>query len=224
MAWTSQRVDFNTQEFYKIIEQMGYTVTWERATACPCIRVNESGQPDFNCPLCKGKGKFWHSSQTIKGIMTNFNEEARYNTNGEIMAGTSYFTTHGLNKLGFWDRVTNLHSYIRYSEIVEKGDSGQLDSLRFDPIDISVLRTVSKEYIKDVDYTIESYSIKWLPNGNEPRRSEMYSVDYTTHPRWIVIDLVNVLRDTYVKSKRAGVSFEILPVRAVVRLEFFVIQ
>lgn len=221
MAWSSQRVDFNTAEFQKVITQLGYQVTWSKASTCPCIPKDDQGQPDFNCVLCKGKGRFYHDPTAIQGIMTNFNQEAKYLNPGELMAGTSYFTTHGWNKLGFWDRITNYHSQIRYSEIVVKGDSGTIDQLRFTPESSIVLRTVGNEYINEVDYTVVGIGgVKWLPNGNEPKRGVQYTIEYMMHPSWIVIDLINVIRDTYVKKKKSGVSHEVLPVRAVVRLEF----
>jgi len=225
MSWQSQRVDFKVDEFYKLVSQKGYIVTWERATVCPCLKtVSGTGQPDINCPLCGGKGRFWHDPQTIKGIMTNFNEQARYNQIGETMAGTSYFTTLPENKLGFWDRLTHKHSEVRYSEIITKGERNATDKTRFIPLKVDVLRTVSKQYDYGIDFSIDSATnvINWMAPGNEPDRGEQYSVEYFTHPRWIVIDLPNVIRDTYVKRKKPGSTYTPMPVRAVIRLEFFV--
>ncbi len=224
-AWLRQRADFKIEEFSRIIEQKGYIVTWERATVCPCLKtVTGTGQPDFNCVLCSGKGRFWHDAQTIKGIMTNFNEDARYNQAGETMAGTSYFTTLATNKLGFWDRLTNTHSQVRYSEIITKGDERGTDKTRFIPLKVDVLRTVTQVYDYGIDFTVDGETgvIDWAVPGNEPARGEQYSVEYLMHPRWIVIDLPNVLRDTYVKTKKPGSTHTAMPVKAVVRLEFFV--
>jgi hypothetical protein len=186
--------------------------------------IQGTGQPDINCPLCLGKGRFWHGAKTIKGIMTNFNEEAKYNQIGETMAGTSYFTTLPTNKLGFWDRITNKHSQVRYSEIVTKGEPEGTDKIRFIPLKVDVLRTVSQQYDYGIDFTYNGTTneIDWILPGNEPNRGEQYSIEYFMHPRWIVIDLTNVLRDTYVKRKKPGDTFTAMPIRAVVRLEFFV--
>lgn len=199
-------------------------MTWEKASDCPCIPKGGQGQPDFNCPLCHGKGRYYYDPQVIQGVMTSLSADVRFNQVGEIMTGTNYFTTLPENKLGFWDRITNYDSRVRYSETVEKGESGAKDRLRFKPIDVLGLRTVSTVYEKGVDFMLseEDQSMDWLPTGLEPVRGERYSVEYLLHPRWIVIDLVNVLRDTYVKSKRPGVKFQELPIRALVRLEFFV--
>jgi hypothetical protein len=223
-AWTRQRTDFNVQEFYRIIEQKGYIVNWSKASVCPCIPKDGPGQPDFNCPLCYGKGRYWYDAQTIKGIMTNFNDELKYNQIGETLAGTSYFTTLATNKLSFWDRLSNRHSKVRYSEVVIKGTHGGTDNLRFVPLKVLSLRTISTVYQSNVDFTVDSKTsiVTWLPIDNEPNSGERYSIEYMMHPSWIVIDLPNVLRDTYIKHKLPGIGLAELPVRAVVRLEYFV--
>ena len=224
MVWTSQRIDFKIDEFMRLIVQKGYVVTWEKASDCPCMPKDSQGQPDFNCPLCKGKGRYYYDPKTIQGIMSNFSDELKYDETGKIMSGLSYFTTLPQYKLGFWDRLTNKHSKIRNSEIVVKGEHGAKDRLRFEPVKILNLRTISRVYDKNVDFMFDekSSSIDWVPTGKEPVRGERYTVEYELHPRWICIDLVNVLRDTYVKSKKAGVAFQELPIRALVRLEVFV--
>jgi hypothetical protein len=225
MGWLSQRVDFNTVEFYRTINQKGYTVVWEKSSICPCITKDREGQPDFNCPLCYGKGRYYFDPQNILGIMTAFTNEAKWNQTGEILQGASYFTCLPESKLGFWDRVTNYHSKIRYSEVLIKGIANGADRLRFKPVEVLGLRTVSNPYAKDRDFRYDetNQSIDWSLTGIEPNSGEQYSVEYLCHPRWIVIDLVNVLRDTQVKAKKPGVQFTEMPVRAMIRLEFFVV-
>ena len=224
MTWTRQRTDFKIDEFMRLILQKGYVVTWEKSSLCPCITKDAQGQPDFNCPLCYGKGRYWYDPRTIQGIMTAFNQEEQFRQTGEILPGTSYFTTLPQNKLGFWDRLTHSHSQIRFSEVVEKGDGQGKDKLRFLPTDVVSLRTVSTVFILDKDFMIDTTGyINWLPTGLEPTRGERYSVEYLMHPRWICIDLTNVIRDTYVKAKKPGITYQPMPVKAMVRLEFFVV-
>ncbi len=224
MAWLSQRVDFKPDEFIRIILQKGYLVVWEKSSICPCITKDEQGQPDFNCPLCFGKGRYWYEPKSIQGIMTAFDQKEQFRQTGEILPGTSYFTTLPDNKLGFWDRLTNSHSQIRFSEIIVKGAHSAKDKLRFLPTDAISLRTVSTTYEKNKDFSIDITGyVDWIPTGLEPKSGERYSIEYLMHPRWIVIDMPNVLRDTYVKSKKSGITFQAMPVRAMVRLEFFVV-
>jgi hypothetical protein len=230
MAWTRQRTDFKLDEFYRRIEQMGYALQWEKSALCPCLDKNRTGQSDFNCPLCKGKGRYWYDQQVVKGVMTSLSGKGNYPVTGEVMTGTSYFTTHGWNKLGLWDRLTHVNSKMRYSEILTKKGAGEKDQLRFKPMlqadgfpDILNVRTVEKEYYPAVDFTMDTTGfIEWISGSNQPRTGDQFTVDYYSNPRWIVIDLINIVRDTFVKSKRPGVTFLQLPVRSMVRLEYYV--
>jgi hypothetical protein len=224
MSKIKQRTDFQIAEFSTIINQKGYDLLWEKALKCPCIPEEKTGQPDFNCLLCHGRGWYWFDPQDIKAVMTNFGENVRYNQAGEIAAGTAYLTTLPENKLGFWDRVTNLDSRIRHSEILTHGDHGGKDKLRFQPTDIVYCRSLSTEYIANKDFLFDpnAFELDWSLTGQEPESGDRYSVEYLMPPRWIVIDITNVIRDTFVKSKKAGITFLELPLRATVRLEYLV--
>lgn len=222
MAWYNQRTDFQIQEFYRRLEQMGYAMYWEKSALCSCIPKDRDGQPDFNCPQCKGKGRYWYDNQVIKGVMTSLTGKEVWNQSGEILQGTSWFTSHGWNRVGYWDRLTNAHSKMRWSEILTRGTYGTIDRLRFEPVNILDLRTVTQKYKNGIDFTFEGGGIKWISGEIAPPVGEQYTVDYYTHPRWIVIDVPNIVRDTFVKSKLPGITFLQLPVRAMVRLEFYV--
>ena len=224
MSWVRQRTDFQIDEFQHIIAQKGMIVQWEKATKCPCVQIAGSGQPDYNCPLCMGKGWTWYDPQQIQGIMTSNTEQYKYEHPGEFGTGTSNFTTISQNKLGYYDRLTNMDSLVRYSDLVKKGDHNGKDRLRFQPIEIGYCRDLTNEYVAkvDFDYDPNSFEINWIPTGHEPNSGVRYSVEYVTHPRWIVIEMPNVFRDTYVKRKKPFITFVELPVKAMVRLEWFV--
>jgi hypothetical protein len=223
MSKLRQRVDFKIDEFANIITQKGYDLIWEKALKCPCLQEERSAQPDYNCSLCHGKGWYWYDQIDIQGAMTSFSENVKYNQTGEVAMGTAYLTVLPENKLGFYDRVTNLDSRIRHSEVLTKGTS-EKDSLRFQPTDILYCRSIKEEYIagKDFKFDPNSFEIEWLEGGLRPNTGDRYSLGYEMPPRWIVIDIINVLRDTQVKAKHPGITFTELPVRALVRLEYFI--
>jgi hypothetical protein len=82
---------------------------------------------------------------------------------------------------------------------------------------------LTQEYRKNTDFAFDTATpyIDWVPYGLEPNAGERYSIEYETRPSWIVIDLVNVIRDTLVKSKQPGITWAQLPVKALIRLEYF---
>jgi len=222
--WANQRADLRIEEIYRAIYKYGYLMRWERASKCPCLDV-VSGQPDRNCTLCLGKGRFWSDPQMVRGIMTSFSDKMMFNQTGEIISGVSYFTTLPNYKMSNWDRVSNLHSQIRYSEVVMHETYGATDKLKFKPLGVFILRTVSTVYTNKQDFIFDTNAgvINWLPTGHEPPAGEKYTVEYLMHPSWIVIDATNIIRDTMVKTKNPALSFQELPQRVTVRLEYFVL-
>lgn len=223
MAWNVQRIDIDPLEIYRTIEKYGYTVVWEKAMKCPCIEIGKHGQPDFNCKVCMGKGWYWYDPKMIKGILSAISgRESWERAPGEILSGTAYFTTHAVYRINFWDRITNYHSLIRHSCIVERG-IGKVDNLRFKPVKIYNVFDLDKEYKNGIDFIVnDDKKIEWIEGGESPKIGSKYSIDYELHPSWIVIDMVNLVRDAMVKQKRPGVQFTRLPQRAMVRLEYFV--
>lgn len=223
MAWVKQRTDLQINEIYRAIYKYGYLVYWEKASRCPCLSP-DSGQPNINDSLCKGKGWYYSDPQVIRGIMTNFSENLKYNQTGEVLQGISYFTTLPQYKLCERDRIIMFHSEMRFSEILTHKEHGGKDHLRFPPTAITSVRSVAQPFQNKLDYLIdkENSAISWIPTGEEPPVGEQISVDYKMHPRWIIIDASNVIRDTYVKSKRPAITYQPLPQKVTVRLEYFV--
>jgi hypothetical protein len=196
---------------------------WEKSIKCPCIQIGGSGQPDFNCTLCMGKGWYWFDPQQIQVLVTGISQEFRYENPGEISTGTANVTTLPQYRIGYYDRFSNFDSQMRHSELIKKGDHNGKDKTRFQPIEIIYCRDLTREYVPkiDFDYDPNSYEINWLPTGYEPNSGTRYSVEYYTHPRWIAIQLYPI-RDTFVKRKKPTPAFQQMPVRAMVRLEWMV--
>jgi hypothetical protein len=51
-------MQLNPDEFNSFLAEMGQSVTWRRAFACPCVNP-ESGQARPACPHCYSKGRIW---------------------------------------------------------------------------------------------------------------------------------------------------------------------
>jgi hypothetical protein len=231
MSWVRQRVDYNIEEFNRIITLKGLQLQWEKASKCPCMKIGGTGQPDFNCPLCTGKGWVWFDPLFIQGIVTAVNQNFRYDHPGELSSGTCNITTMPANKLGYYDRLSQIDSLMRHSELIKKGDHNGKDKIRFQPMEVLYCRDLNKIYVQGEDFKFDkmSFQIEWIPGGNQPNTGVTYTIDYMTHPRWICIDLMPI-RDTYVKSagaagtatKNPHAVFTQLPVRASVRLEWFI--
>ncbi len=61
------RADFKIEIFNNLIKQKGYTVIWQQGMFCSCIS-SDSGQPDYNCPTCYGKGYVYFDPVKTKAL------------------------------------------------------------------------------------------------------------------------------------------------------------
>lgn len=138
-----QRVDFRPEQFDLVHKTKGYRVWWSRASLCPCENNTKTGQPQPNCSLCGGKGRFYflpdpaltHGGEDAYGnpvtlntagdavqifaIMTSATLDTQvFERFGEFFFGTVKVTTQGPNKLGYLDRIALVDSEMTWSQII----------------------------------------------------------------------------------------------------------
>ena len=244
---TGRRVDFRTDEYVLAIETKGYRLAWSRASYCPCKPINDqTEQPDPNCTLCEGSG--WvrfrpvgavlneditgeldslqqtivgTDSAVIRGVMSGItNKREPYDQVLPRLEGVMNVTVRAENKLGYHDRLVNLDSTIVYSQVHDY-ESGSSTKLRYPVRSVNLLRSVSKTFLTDVDFTLVDGAIQWV-SGKAPPANERLAIHYLTHPTWRVVEHPHAMRLTPVKSKTKSVAGDpiALPVQAVCKLEF----
>lgn len=123
--------DFDPTDFENAIERMGYAVTWEHASRCPCRNNPETSQPSIVCPVCDGDGWEHHSPQPIKAIVdaldTNMDALIAF---GTWTFGTARFTVRHEHRPGDRDRYTLTESVLQFSEI-RKRSAAVRERLRY---------------------------------------------------------------------------------------------
>ncbi len=257
------RVDFNPNDFDIAIETKSYRVAWSRAAWCPCIPVNDqTKQSDPNCTLCQGSGWFYFSPskattdetkvgkldnvQTrivsdkaaviyalMTGISTQYNP---YDPLGSRITGMVNVSVRRENKVGYYDKITNLDSVIVYSELLTAGVPTSPLKTRYPIVQVNLLRSFTAEFqgvetptASSGDFSLDSNGfIVWNqlnPSANIPTEGEVVVIHYLCHPQWLIIDYPHSLRTTPLKFKRnkprapAGDAIE-LPIQAKAQLEF----
>jgi len=143
VAADKARVDFRVSEFDKAIVTKGYQLAWSRAGVCPCRNNPQTDQPDINCDLCKGQGRFFFLPEVglenydtdghgnlieltedktgliIMGIMTSAVQDPQiFEKFGEWVFGTMKLTVQPENKLGFRDRIIAISSTMPWSQLI----------------------------------------------------------------------------------------------------------
>lgn len=246
------RVDFEPGLFDELIEIKGYRLVWQRAMFCPCKSNNDqTKQPDPNCPECKGGGWLYFrpagsvvdldaigemdelqaslvnqpDAVVVRGIMTNFTSKLDpIDKLGHWGEGGTSVTVRFQNKIGYYDKLTNLDSTIAYSEVVTIDAASQATLVPRYPIaEVNQVRSLTTVYDED-DFDVVVGSIVWKP-GMAPALDTVVSLHYNCHPVWLVMTHPHAIRSTNVAKKLkvpatpAG-TFQKMPIQAVVQYAF----
>lgn len=258
----SPRPDFRPEDFRKLIFHRGMDCTWEQAQECPCRRkvselsgsrfgttpsgvVGETTEPRQDCPLCEGDGYFYHSSQSVKALVTRASSTPElFTVFGEMARGTSYFTLLPEHIPQPFDRFTLVNSVLTFRETRIK-TAATVEALRYPivtrSLDLSTGLTsvgVLQLQLADstgqtslalartagVDFAIDSQGrIDWslgVSAGTAPATGDRYAISYYASPRYVVLDNPHTHRDTFIKVKSPTIDFAPLPVQCMAQLDF----
>jgi len=137
------RVDFDPEQFRKLLFTKGLRVRWSMASECPCKREGESdlvssspltdilrtnvnvkastAEPRPDCPTCDGKGYFFHSEQDIYALVTRGIENPQpFAAYGEYAKGMASFTFLPEHTPSGFDKLVVLDSVLVFRETRRK--------------------------------------------------------------------------------------------------------
>jgi len=205
------RADLKPELFDSAILQKGYTVIWEQGMFCPCIDMR-SGQPDYACPECGGKGYAYFGAKETKALVTSISGNKDQDHIGLNEQGSAYLTPLSTDMVGFRDKFTFVDFDIKFSEVIARSETA-LDRLDYQALKVIMVKSLHKEFTEGFDYLVtnDGKDIEWInPSALQPK--ERYSILYTTKPVYIAIGPIHDLRGTYTMAKGGGVeSFVRLP-------------
>jgi len=250
------RADFKPEQFRKTIFSHGLNVRWQQASECPCSQdssdygfttstlASSSGalnKSRSDCPVCKGRGYLYHSSQTIKAVVTGARkQDDRFSQVGasEYSEGSIGLTLLPEHLPAFGDKFTLLQSAIVYRETLVKS-AGNTDNTRYPIVSREHDLTGGKisfgvrylipandqnevvqntNLVENTDYTINNGVITWINPINQGLR---FSIEYYANPVYIVTNHPHVIRDS-MRAFKAPTPYHIeLPVYAEAKLEFY---
>lgn len=227
------RIDFQENEFDKAIIQHGAKVLWQRAILCPCLDET-TGQPNYMCPSCRGKGFIYDDGTEIKALAYSQRGQKDDIDIGLLDVGTSLMTTRAQDRVGFRDRLTFLDMKTPFSEVRtfhfdeynenadEEKDIGAL--LKYDCLEL--IRVISTSNSLGICADITNYTIV---NPDNPKRlifedgiiedGDRFSVLSLIQPVYIVIDIPHELRGAYIKFKKPVDTWCELPKQFMIKRE-----
>lgn len=248
------RMDFDARKFVDQIEIKGYRLAWQRAAECPCEPTNsKTQQPDPNCTLCEGTGWMYFRPAdyaldndkagkpldgaaeaiiamphvvVIRGIMTGLQWKADpYDKVGRWVSGMSTVTVRPENRIGYYDRLTNLDGKTVFSEVVKFKKGSTSLKTRYPVVAVNLIRTKDRVY-KANDFELVKGKIVWNP-AEAPKADVRVSLHYLIHPTWVIIEHPQSIRDQYVAKKKPKEALQTkigdnveLPIRGVVQYDF----
>ncbi len=217
------RADFKPELFDKAIYQKGYRILWEQAMFCSCYR-GTSGQPDYNCPSCYGKGYIYFDPKEIRAVVTSINGHKEQINVGLYDMGTAYLTPRSTDNIGFRDRFTFMDFTTKFSEVIVRDSGNQFintDNLRYKALDMYMVRVLDTVYMRGKDFDLSKDGKQMVWNTNVPSGT-MYSVLYSTNPVYVAMGPIHELRGSYSMLKAHGLeSFYQFPKQYQIKREDF---
>lgn len=202
---TIPRVGWDVNRFESLIQNQGYDVYIDRALRCPCCDRN-NGQALSTCKNCGGRGWIFVDRTETRIIAQHMDSKKKYADWGEVNYGTASFTSKGIDKLGFMDRIILMQLEEAYSEtllpVLE--DDEIVAYPIYEPLLITnayLLASASSPLIPLTtnDYTVEGNKIKFEASLlekvtmtldiNSKELPLQITIRYTHYPVYHVIDV-----------------------------------
>jgi hypothetical protein len=218
MAPQFARADFKPEIFDNVIKQKGVKVIWEQGMLCSCIH-KESGQPDYNCPTCKGAGYVYFDPKLTRAVVSSINGKKDQEHIGTHESGSLYLTPMSTDMIGFRDKFTFPDFNVKFSEVLDLSIGNKP---RYPIIKILSLRSLDTCYKPGLDFQIskETGAIEWL--DDKYLGVSKCSILYTINPVYIAMSPIHELRGTYTMNKGEGLEYFIqLPSQFQIKREDF---
>lgn len=153
-------VGWDVNRFESLIQNQGYDVYIDRALRCPCCDRN-NGQALSTCKNCGGRGWIFVDRTETRIIAQHMDSKKKYADWGEVNYGTASFTSKGIDKLGFMDRIILTQLEESYSEVLIPVMQGQ-DIVAYpiyEPLKITNAYMLVSDKVKLEPLTPEDYSV-----------------------------------------------------------------
>lgn len=220
-----QRVDFLINDFDKLIKEKGMNVLWEEAMLCSCLA--HTGQPDYNCPHCKGSGFVYLEPKETIVASTKLVGKKVFDDIGMRETGTAYITSLSTVLLGYHDRLTFVDYNAKYSQTIHIKYGKSLKLKRKIKSIIAVKYKDLFINLEDVEIINDGWGIK-LPHdviseykskgkADDPNDFPV-SILYITSPVYSIVDITHELRATSIGTSN---NFKELPKQYQIKREDF---
>jgi len=187
------RADFKVDQFDALIDQKGFNTLWMQSMFCSCYDLS-TGQPEYTCKVCKGKGYVYLDPVKTKVVVSSISGNKVQETVGLQDIGHALLTSKSNEFIGFRDKFIFPEFTCKFSEVLIKGE----DFLKYEAKKILFLQYKGLFLKNGIDFKISSedyQTILW--SSDVINDEEQYSVLYLTSPVYLVTGIAHELRATY---------------------------
>lgn len=209
------RLEFDTKDMIRFVNDRGIKVLHEEAYFCPCLNP-ETGAPRLDCPRCHGKGIAYLPAKETKMAIQSQEKGTNNIDIGLIDTGTAIGTTQLETRVSYRDRFTvpevfmpQQMIYYVNSERIKKGIPLYYDVKKV------VFITTQEKVLNEEDYKIENNRL-FL---NKEFKGQTVSLKILMTLRYIVSDILKESRYQYTTFNQPKPIFENLPQKLLLKRE-----
>lgn len=196
------RVDFNLQEFTKLIEGKGIDVCIHRTMYCPNVKSVDAAEHDINCDVCSGDGFLDLHPLKSRMFIQNQSEDTTGTVQGYI-GGQSVSCTFPIGvEVQYFTLITLCDFTEAYMQRVLRNPNSDTDILKYKACRMNVLVDQSGvEYYQDTDFSLDvNGNVLWVTGTGrrKPADGLPYSVNYEAHVAFRARKALHVNRFTQV--------------------------
>lgn len=213
--YKTARLEFDTRDIKRFIEDRGIKVLWERGYFCPCLNP-ETGSPRIDCPKCNGKGIAYLPPKETDMIIQSQEKGTNNIDIGLLDTGTAIGTTGLETRIAYRDRIT-VPEVLMPQSLIYHITKSRIDKgipLYYDVKEVTFITTQTTMLGED-DYTIKDGRL-FIDSRFE---DETVSLNIYMVLRYIVSDILKENRYQYTKFNEPRTRFENLPQKILLKRE-----
>lgn len=214
------RLEFDTKEMRRFMNDRGIKVLWEQAYLCPCLDT-QTGAPRIDCPRCYGSGiAYLPPNETTMAIQSQGKGVSVFDL-GIMETGTAIGTTQLEHRISYRDRFTvpdvimpEHMIFLITRDRIKKGIP-----LVYDIREVAFITTDERELYEE-DYEIKNNRL-YLPEGFE---GQNVSLKIFMTLRYTVTDILKESRYQYTQFNEPKTRFENLPQKLLLKREDVIVR
>lgn len=195
-------VDFERDEFTRVLANKGDKVLWEKAAVCPNRGVVSPQDHKLGCDICGGGGFVFFGATTTEMLIVSATLKQIFMAQGRWDHGSVMITALPGTKLSYFDRITLVNRAVRYTEVLRRQPNGLYDRPKYDVQTIEYAAWVNRSRqlvsfpvsgtgaaIAPVVTGPQIGQVHWTSNSVRPDDNADYTISYTFQPKYRVLDL-----------------------------------